>query len=201
MPEGPPEPKKRGGYAKGDARKQQILDRAIEVFAQRGANRTSLRAIAEAVGVTHGTLVHHFGSLDELLVAVYTASDKALDERIALFEDPTPVEIMIESARANRAVPGLVQLYSTLMAAALEEGHPAATDFAKNWFATVREDLTELVREHQQAGRIRGDLDPRAVASLVIAASDGLQTQWLLDDTAPQDEALSILESLLRAPS
>ena len=42
----------------------------------------------------------------------------------------TPVEIMIESARANRTVPGLVQLYSTLMASALEDGHPAESRWA-----------------------------------------------------------------------
>ena len=34
--------------------------------------------------------------------------------------------------------------------------------------------------------------------ALVVAASDGLQTQWLLDDTAPQHEALALLDRLLR---
>ena len=43
----PAEPsRQRGTYAKGIARRQEILDRAIEVFAERGADRTSLRAIA-----------------------------------------------------------------------------------------------------------------------------------------------------------
>ena len=58
------------GYAKGIARREQILDRAIEVFARRGSARTSLRAIAREVGVTHAALSHHFGSLEALLVAV-----------------------------------------------------------------------------------------------------------------------------------
>lgn len=64
----------RGAYAKGIARRQEILDRAIEVFAERGADRTSLRAIAREVGVTHAALTHYFGSLEELLVAVYEES-------------------------------------------------------------------------------------------------------------------------------
>ena len=46
----------RGSYAKGIARRQEILDRAIEVFAERGSKRTSLRAIASEVGVTHAAL-------------------------------------------------------------------------------------------------------------------------------------------------
>lgn len=191
-------PARRGGYAKGDARKQQILDRAREVFAARGANRTSLRAIADEVGVTHGTLTHHFGSLENLLVAVYLESSGAGETVDELAPDATPVEIMIESAHANRTVPGLIQLYSTLMAAALEEGHPAATAFATEWFARHRRSLAERVRENQASGRLRADVDPEAVASLVIAASDGLQAQWLLDDSTPQSQALELLDRLLR---
>jgi len=45
---------------------------------------------------------------------------------------------------------------------------------------------------------MREDVDAEAVAALVVAASDGLQTQWLLDDTAPQHEALALLDRLLR---
>jgi AcrR family transcriptional regulator len=194
-------PKKRGGYAKGAARKQEILDRAIEVFARRGADKTSLRAIADAVGVTHGTLTHHFGSLENLLVAVYLESDRATERRMVIDVDASPVEIMMESARANREVTGLVQLYSILMANALEGGHPAATAFATEWFTTIRDHLAQRVRENQASGRIRADVEPREVASLVIAASDGLQTQWMLDETAPQQEALELLERLLRPPS
>ncbi|WP_438352409.1 TetR/AcrR family transcriptional regulator [Microbacterium sp. CJ88] len=201
MPDDVPRRAKRGGYAKGDARKQQILDRAIEVFARRGANKTSLRAIADEVGVTHGTLTHHFGSLEELLVAVYLEGDRATDGRISIGDEATPVEVMIESARVNREVPGLVQLYSMLMAAAIEDGHPTATAFADDWFSRVREHLAQRVRDGQRAGRIRTDVDPVAVASLVIAASDGLQTQWLIDDTIPQREALELLERLLRNPA
>jgi AcrR family transcriptional regulator len=195
----PPEtPRTRGAYAKGIARRQEILDRAIEVFAARGADRTSLRAIAREVGVTHAALTHYFGSLEELLVAVYTESTAPGRNPARGPVDPTPVEGMIESARTNREVPGLVQLYSTLVASALEEGHPAARAFATDRFARLRSAIAETVGQQQHDGRIRSDVDPDAVAALVIAASDGLQTQWLLDESAPQHEALAVLDRLLR---
>lgn len=191
-------PRARGAYAKGIARRQEILDRAIEVFAERGADRTSLRAIAREVGVTHAALTHYFGSLEELLVAVYEESNAPGRQPEPPTDDATPVEMMIESARINRAVPGLVQLYSTLVAAALEEGHPAARTFATGRFSRLRDRLADTVRQQQAGGRIRADIDPDAVAALVVAASDGLQTQWLLDETAPQHEALALLDRLLR---
>ena len=49
----------------------------------------------------------------------------------------------------------------------------------------------------RKAGRIAADIDPADAAALVIAASDGLQVQWLLDPGAVDvGRSLSILERL-----
>jgi len=195
MPDEQPTAERRS-YAKGVARRQEILDRAIEVFARRGSDRTSLRAIADEVGVTHAALGHYFGSLEELLVAVYRESESR-DGPGEPDPEATPIELMRGWTAANHEVPGLVQLYSSLVATALEEGHPVAREFATERFARTRAELAERVRHNQEAGRLRRDADPDAVAALVVAASDGLQTQWLLDPSAPQDAALALLERLL----
>lgn len=195
------QPTPRGSYAKGVARRQEILDRAIEVFAERGSDRTSLRAIAEEVGVTHAALSHYFGSLEELLVAVYRRSEARGEGWEPVHPDVTPTELLRRWSDANHEVQGLVQLYSSLVASALEEGHPAAREFVTERFARVRAEIADRVRHNQQTGRIRPDVDPVAVAALVIAASDGLQTQWLLDPDAPQDAALALLDQLLSDPA
>jgi AcrR family transcriptional regulator len=194
-------PKARGSYAKGVARRRQILDRAIEVFAERGAAGTSLRSIAEAIGVSHAALSHYFDSREQLLVEVYRASESRADRQHPPPDDLSAVEIMTASARDNRRVPGLVQLYSTLVASALEDGHPAARAFATERFARIRAELTDRIRRQQEEGRWRADADAAALASLVIAASDGLQTQWLLDDGVEMETALETLERLLSASS
>lgn len=190
----------RGSYAKGVARRQEILDRAIEVFALRGSEGTSLRAIAREIGVSHAALTHYFSSREALLVEVYREAERQVHEKHPHAPDISAVAVMADSARRNHAVPGLVQLYSTLVAAALESGHPEATRFATERFARARTDLAERVRRNQAAGLIRADVDPETVAALVIAASDGLQSQHLLDDTAPQAQALALMEELLAPP-
>lgn len=189
----------RGSYAKGVARRQEILDRAIEVFAQRGGQRTSLRAIAQEVGVTHAALTHYFGSLDELLVAVYRESEERGDASPPP-ETTSPAEMMRISAAENREIPGKVQLYSTLVASALDGTHPTAHAFATERFAALREKLARRVRELQASGALRDDLPADLVAALVIAASDGLQTQWLLDGAVDHEAALHLLDTLLAAP-
>lgn len=197
---GGPSAAARGSYAKGVARRQEILDRAIEVFARRGSEGTSLRAIAREIGVSHAALTHYFSSREALLVEVYREAERQTHEHEPHDPDISAVRLMAESARRNHAVPGLVQLYSTLVATALESGHPEATQFATTRFAQTRANLQERVRRNQAAGLIRADVDPETVAALVIAASDGLQSQKLLDDAAPQAQALMLLEALLAPP-
>lgn len=215
-PSGAETPRSRGTYAKGVARRQEILDRAIEVFAQRGGSRTSLRAIAQEVGVTHAALTHYFGSLDELLVAVYRESAQRLEEEAASRDNDggadagragdadaliSPAEAMRISAAENREIPGMVQLYSTLVASALDGAHPAAQAFATGRFSRLRDELAARVRALQASGSLRADLDPALVAALVIAASDGLQTQWLLDASVDHEAALALLDRLLAPPA
>ncbi|MGF6824696.1 AcrR family transcriptional regulator [Microbacterium sp. ZKA21] len=191
-------PRPQGRYPKGIARRQEILDKAIEVFAKRGSRKTSLRAIAQEVGVTHAALTHYFGSLDELLVEVYRESERRPGSGKQLPPDASPAMSMRISAEENRAIPGLVQLYSTLNAMALEDNHPAAQEFISARFARLRESIAQEVRDLQESGHLRTDLDPVLVAALVIAASDGLQTQWLLEDAVDHAAALEMLDGLLR---
>jgi AcrR family transcriptional regulator len=51
-------------------RRQELLDAVVEEFAARGIGDRSLRDVAAAVGTSHRMLLHHFGSRNELLLAI-----------------------------------------------------------------------------------------------------------------------------------
>jgi AcrR family transcriptional regulator len=51
-------------------RRQQLLDALVEDFAVRGIGDRSLRDVAAAVNTSHRMLLHHFGSRNELLLAI-----------------------------------------------------------------------------------------------------------------------------------
>ena len=193
---------KRGrSYRKSTKRREEIVARAMELFAEQGVG-ASLRSIGEAIGVSHAALRYYFPTRDDLLVAVYRSHEQAVD---GVHSPPGPdqsdsaVEAMESSAVRNRTIPGLVELYATLTTDALQgERHPATRAFVRERFQQVRADLAERVRCGQQAGRIAADIDPQDAAALVIAASDGLQIQWLLDpDSVDVHRSLRLLERLL----
>jgi AcrR family transcriptional regulator len=69
-------------------RRKQLLDVALEVFAERGFHPTSMNDLAEAAGVTKPVLYQHFGSkrelylelLDDVGARLREAIDKATSE-------------------------------------------------------------------------------------------------------------------------
>jgi AcrR family transcriptional regulator len=51
-------------------RRRQLLDALVDEFAAGGVGDRSLRDVAGAVGTSHRMLLHHFGSREDLLVAI-----------------------------------------------------------------------------------------------------------------------------------
>jgi AcrR family transcriptional regulator len=178
-------------------RRQQILDSAIALFAQRGVDRASLRTVGEAIGVSHAALRHYFSSRDELLVEAYRAHE-ARAAADAPATDESAIGLIAQAAERNRSIPGLVELYATLTTDALEEHHAVTREFVRDRFRSLRENLAARIETAQRAGRVARDIDPLDAAALVIAASDGLQIQWLLDPgEVDVGRSLLILERLL----
>lgn len=66
-----------------DNRLPELLDAAARLFARRGYAATSMRDIAVEVDMKPGSLYYHFPSKEELLLAVYQAGVRALEEATA----------------------------------------------------------------------------------------------------------------------
>ena len=52
------------------SRRRQLLEAVFEEFARGGIGDRSLRDVAAAVGTSHRMLLHHFGSREDLLIAI-----------------------------------------------------------------------------------------------------------------------------------
>ncbi|MEV0283013.1 MULTISPECIES: helix-turn-helix domain-containing protein [unclassified Kribbella] len=164
----------RGPYAKGVAKREQILTAALEVIARNGYRKTSTRELAAAVGLSEAGLLHYFGSKEQLFEAVLRARDEADAARLG--DQYDVVGKLTAIVRHNTDVPGLVQLYSTFSAEAGDPQHGAHEFFVER-YQQLREALAEGVRVRQADGTISAAADPEKIAALLIALSDGLQVQ------------------------
>ena len=192
-------PDGRTRYANGERRRSEIVSAAMEVFAEQGFNNLSLRQIAEAVGVSHTLLRHHFGTKDALLQAVLTRREEAeAQRRAALVIEYGLLDALPRIMEHNAAAPGLIQLDALMRAEAVNPDHPAheyVVGLARRFRAHLRADLAA----EQAAGRIREDLDLELTATQLVALIEGLQSEWLLDRSVDMSAVVRSFAEDLRA--
>lgn len=188
----------RGNYAVTAARRQAILDAALQVFGRNGYNGGSLKQVSEIVGITEAGILHHFKTKSELLIAVLDHRDDVTQEWF-LGDETEPLSFAANWMRLlqhNMANPGIVELYATLSGEATSPVHPAHGYF-KERYEFVREWNMQKV----EAMRVSGHLLPNAPSSRdlalwLAALSDGLQIQWLLN---PEVDMLAEMETFFRS--
>ncbi|WP_431277412.1 TetR/AcrR family transcriptional regulator [Leifsonia poae] len=173
-------PGKRGPYAKTAQRRQQIVDEAYGLFASRGYNASSLRDVAAAAGMSQSNLLHHFGSKEELLLAVLTRRDELRGGEFPADEQEPFEEHIVRQAEANERIPGLIALYSVLSAEATTEGHPGRDYFLARYRMLQRQYEQEF-ETLRRAGRLREGVEPAVAAASVVALWEGIQLRWLYE--------------------
>ena len=185
----------RGRYAKGVAKREEILTTALDVIARNGYGRTSVRELADAVGLSQAGLLHYFSSKEELFQEVLRKRDEVDSQGLT---DLTRISIdeYVRFIRHNADVPGLVQLYARLSNEATDPEHPAHAYFVERQ-RLIREQFADLIRGRQEAGEAPASLDPQMTATLLVAVTDGLQTQWMLDPQIDMAEHIAYLWRLI----
>src|SRR5258708_30095332 len=86
-------------------RRQELLDAVVKDCAARGIGDRSLRDVAAAVGTSHRMLLHHFGSRNELLLAIVEGVERR--QRALLRELPAEPPAAIAAMWADLRRPDL----------------------------------------------------------------------------------------------
>jgi AcrR family transcriptional regulator len=149
--------------------RSQILQEATRLFASRGFGATSLKAIADAVGVSKPSVLYHFASkeilheavMDQLLsrwnealprvlraAAGEDRFDAVLDETVGFFlDDPDRARLLLrETIDRPEAMRGRLPAY------------------VSPWLSFI----SEAIRRSQASGDFRAEVDPEAYVMQVI---------------------------------
>ncbi|WP_207453911.1 TetR/AcrR family transcriptional regulator [Herbiconiux sp. SYSU D00978] len=186
----------RGSYAKGVAKREEILTTALDVIARNGWSGATVKELSEAVGLSQAGLLHYFGSKEELYREVLRRRDE-LDRQTYDVENGTMPEGLVRLVGHNAEVPGLVQLFARFSVEAAEPGH-AAHEFFEERYRVARETTAERMRQLQQSGELPADLDPEKLAVILFALIDGLQVQWMYEPGIDMAEHVDYLWRVLR---
>lgn len=175
------------GYASGRIKRAKIVTDAMALFAAEGYGDTSLREIAEKVGVSKSSLMHHYPTKEALLGAVLAERDRTIQSRPSYAPGGTAAEELRGmpggAAENAKAAPGLIEVYAVLSCEAVPASHPAHEYFRDRFTRTIAQ-FTELFRAAQAEGALPAHRDPEHEAIWLVGLWDGLQYQWLYDRDA-----------------
>lgn len=155
----------------------ELLDSAAALFARHGFQQTSLKALADAVGLSKAGLLHHFPSKDALFAAAW-AHSRTLCTQVLEQVSPMPpgpardrrlLELLADVALDR---PGLVSLMFRSLSAPGEDPQQAQDELLVNDMFVV-----DPATEVERSIRIIGALS--ALAVLTLAANQiGDKTTW-----------------------
>ncbi|HLS62674.1 MAG TPA: TetR/AcrR family transcriptional regulator [Ruania sp.] len=187
---------KRGPYAKGLARREEILARGLEVIAAEGYAGASVHQIAEAAGLSKTGLLHHFDSKEQLLTEVLRKRDEVddpgLDEQDADLADLEGAYARI--VQRNADIPGLVELFTRLSIEAADPEHPAHEFFVHRDRDLGQRIARTIERAVGDSGRLPASAETMAL--ILLAVTDGLQLRWLRDPELDMAGTLTVLFEL-----
>jgi TetR/AcrR family transcriptional regulator, fatty acid metabolism regulator protein len=164
-----------------EARRRQIIESAVETFAELGYGNTSLARIAERAGISKGVISYHFAGKTELMERIVEQVYREIVEFVVprVGKETTAVGALrarilavAEYMRDHRAqLLALGEIFNNFRD---PDGRPhygiASNDPIYTW-------QEEAFRHGQETGEFRS-FDPRVMAVTVQAAIDDMFAYW-----------------------
>ncbi|MFJ3790449.1 ScbR family autoregulator-binding transcription factor [Kitasatospora sp. NPDC090091] len=157
--------------ARALATRQTVLLAAAEVFDERGYAAATMSEILERAGVTKGALYFHFGSKEELALAVIEGQGAWLATWRPTSDSPVQTLIDLGYAFAHALVDDPMVRGSIRLT--IEHGSFTQPQIAayQRWSDAAR----ALLEQARDAGDLHPGLDPAAAAGVITGAVTGIQ--------------------------
>lgn len=182
--------------AEGEKTRRKILRESIRLFARQGYAGTSVQMIAQAAGIGKSGVFWHFETKEKLLQAVLekiirdfirevvtaARSTKNFDEKNLL-----SLAIKTDEKITRRDLAGSRAVFA-LMIESANFDNAAAPQFRNRW-KLYRNFLAGVVKNGQEKGTFRKDLDPQWAGIMMVGLLNGVFSQWFVDPEALDLEA------------
>ncbi len=167
----------------GRDKRQLILDAAIAVFARTGYHRSRVSDIAREAGIAYGLVYHYFKNKEQILDTIFEEQwSSLLDalEAIAAGANSTEDKLLSIAAlilNAYRVRSDWVKVLVFEIQRSSRFSDPDQIRAMGRLFQIV----ARILREGQQAGELRGDLDPDVACYVFIGGLDIVVTTRVLN--------------------
>jgi len=164
---------------KGQQTRQHIIQQAATLFNQRGYSGSSISDVMECTGLKKGGIYRHFQNKEQLALAAFDyaqqQSTSPLVEAVAAETDAVQKLLAFIDAfhthTLHPPVPGGCPILNTIVDS--DDGDPALRERVVAVVTEWEQLIARIVVDGVAQGSIRRDIDPQAVATLIIATLEG----------------------------
>jgi len=194
---------RRRGRPAGSAldRRDLILTAALKLFAVQGYERTGLKDIARATGITHPAIYHYYRSKGQLLFEAVTFALGQLVSRLRQVDPANfhkKADYLRTLVRINSLfeveLRGVTPFINTVLYGPLRDVTDLTTS-QKNDLRTLQRDLVGIYRKVLEAGAASGEFEVRstAVTAFSILGMVSHLAVWYRDDGKLSSDAVATL--------
>ena len=158
--------------------RQRLLDEGVAAFLDHGYHGTGLKEVLDRVKVPKGSFYNYFKSKEDFAVAAirhYADCFTGKMQRILNgADDPlTGLRAFFDELMADFESSGFVGGCLIANLGGELEGSDVCRETLASSFRSWRDDVTEALRQSQELGLVRDDIDARELADLLTEAWEG----------------------------
>lgn len=188
---------------KGEATRREIIEKAAPIFNQKGFEGASLSDLMRATRLEKGGIYRHFESKEQLAGEAFDYAWKtAMDRRMAGIEEVAnsvdQLKQFVRNFRERREglVPGGCPLLNTAIES--DDGNALLRSRAKRALGGLLNRLERIAIEGLKCGEIKGEVDAKKLATLIVSTLEGsLMVSQLQKTDEPRTLACRHLEEYL----
>ena len=188
------------------AKRRDILEAAIAVFAQKGYHATKMADIAVAAGMGKGTLYEYFPTKESLPKEIVNLFFEGSDDHLTKIKQSglSPIEVVIAVIQLTLTeldeIAAVTPLcFEVLGNKELDQSLGLSESFAV-WLEKLSQFLVEAILLGQSNGQINPDVNAKAFARMLVSAVDGMGMHYSVFqvDAAFLKEQFQELETMVR---
>lgn len=175
-----------------EQRKREIALVALDLFAEKGLDATSISEVAKLAGIGKGTVYEYFSSKEELILTAFLAwidemMGSEMAEMLVSIEDAEErfrcaVQAMIEPFKADDR---MVKITLLLFQVMLKENSLLQAEQTQQLFHVMRKMLSDLLLEGVAQGTFKPEIarDVEKITINLFAYLDGIAVHYFINRT------------------
>lgn len=181
---------------RGARRREELIEAGLQLLGERGWTGLTSRAVADRAGTHAGLLHYHFGGLPALRrevasSAVRLSFEPALARLTAAPDWATGIAAVV-GAQAEQPDPASARISAELITASLQDDEVG--ELMRRTLGDARARLVPWLRD-------TGATHPEGLATLLVAALDGLLLHRLVDPALPLAQVARAAAALVAEPA